>query len=69
LGQLFGGAGFEVTRILGKPVFLSMVPRERAHDLLRDKKAFDRILELELQICDNPDLVGFAGHLEIVGKK
>jgi ubiquinone/menaquinone biosynthesis C-methylase UbiE len=69
LGLLFEIAGFEVTRILGKPVFLSMVPRERAHNLLRDKKAFDRILELELQFCDDPDLVGFAGHLEIVGKK
>ncbi|MBU6997044.1 MAG: methyltransferase domain-containing protein [Theionarchaea archaeon] len=69
LRQLFEGAGFEVVRILGKPVFLSRVPRERAHDLLRDKKVFDRILELELQFCDNPNLIGFAGHLEIAGKK
>lgn len=69
LGKLFKDAGFEVARILGKPVFLSIMPREKAHDLLNDHKMFEKILELELEYCDDPNIVGFAGHLEIVGKK
>lgn len=69
LHALFANAGFEVVRILGKPVFLSVIPREIAHNLLRDKKTFKKILELELQYCDDKILTGFAGHLEIVGKK
>ncbi|MBU7027723.1 MAG: methyltransferase domain-containing protein [Theionarchaea archaeon] len=69
LRKLFEDAGFEVVRIRGKPVFLSVIPREIAHNLLQDKKTFEKILELELRYCDDTSLVGFARHLEIVGKK
>ena len=69
LSTLFTQAGFEVVRILGKPVFMSIIPREKANNLLRDRKIFERILQLELQYCDSENVVGFADHLEIVGKK
>lgn len=69
LRNLFEGAGFEIVRLLGKPVFSSVILRETAHRLLRDKKTFQKVLELELQCCDNAALTGFASHLEIVGKK
>jgi ubiquinone/menaquinone biosynthesis C-methylase UbiE len=69
LRTLFEDAGFEVMKVLGKPVFLSVVPRKTANDLLKNEKTFEKILELELQYCDDESLIGFAGHLEIVGRK
>ncbi|MBU7018071.1 MAG: class I SAM-dependent methyltransferase [Theionarchaea archaeon] len=69
LGTLFEDAGFEVVKIVGKPVFLSNIPRETAYNLLKDAKTFEKILEIELQYNDDMNIVGFAGHLEIVGRK
>lgn len=69
LRSLFEGAGFEVVRMLAKPVFLSVLPREKATDLLKDSQRFQKVLQLELQHCDDPNLIGFGSHLEIVGKK
>ncbi len=69
LRNLFEDAGFDVVRIRGKPVFLSVLPREKVSGLLKDKKAFEKILHIELQYGDNPHLVGFSSHLEVVGKK
>ncbi len=69
LRKLFEDAGFRVVRILGKPVFFSFVPAEKTNNLLKEEKTFERILELELQYCDDSNLIGFAGHLEIVGRK
>jgi ubiquinone/menaquinone biosynthesis C-methylase UbiE len=69
LGTLFEDAGFNVVRIVGKPVFLSNIPPETAYNLLRDTKTFEKIMGIELQYNDDMNIVGFAGHLEIVGKK
>ena len=69
LSRLFEDAGFKTTRMIGKPVFLSMIPRETANNLLKDEKIFRKILRLELQYCDDSSMIGFAGHLEIVARK
>lgn len=69
LHELFENAGFTVVRMLGKPVFLSMLPRESIHNLLSDCHTIEKIVQLELKYCDDPSLIGCAGHLEIVGKK
>jgi ubiquinone/menaquinone biosynthesis C-methylase UbiE len=69
LCTLFEDVGFTVVRIVGKPVLLSVIPHETANLLLKDDKTFERIVKLELEYCDDPALIGFAGHLEIVGKK
>ncbi len=69
LCKSFENAGFEVVRIIGKPVFLSATAREKANSLLEDEKTFQKVLELELQYCDDVNLLGIAQHLEIVGKK
>ena len=69
LCTLFSDAGFEVVKIVGKPTFLSVIPRETANKLLKDEKTFEKVLKLELQYCDDPSIVGFASHLEVVGEK
>lgn len=69
LKTLFRNAGFEVVRVLGKPVFLSIIPGEKSGRLLQNREAFEKILKLEMEYCDDPHIVGVAGHLEIVGRK
>jgi ubiquinone/menaquinone biosynthesis C-methylase UbiE len=69
LCNLFEKFGLKVVRIIGKPVLLSLIPKERREKLLQDKKVFNKILKLELKYCDEKSIVGFGGHLEIVGKK
>lgn len=69
LQTLLVDAGFNVVRLVGKPVYLSVIPQEIANTLLKDSKTFEKILEQETLHCDDPSLVGVASHLEIVGKK
>lgn len=69
LTDLMVGAGFEPVRIVGKPVFLSLLPKDIGNKLLQEGKSYEKVLELELSHGDSPSLVGYAGHLEIVGRK
>lgn len=69
LKKLFEDAGFEVVRIVGKPVFLSLMPREKAYSILQNPETFQKVLKVELEFCDDPDFAGGGGHLGIVGKK
>ena len=69
LNNLMVGAGFEPVRMVGKPVFLSMLPKNVGSRLLQDRKSYEKVLELERNHCDDPSLLGIGGHLEIVGKK
>jgi ubiquinone/menaquinone biosynthesis C-methylase UbiE len=57
--------GFEVVSLIGKPV----LPVRANSEILKDKDAFKRLLELELKLNSEEALLGSAGHLEIVGKK
>ena len=67
LKDLFESNGLKVIRIIGKPILIQMVPREKREEII--KKHFRKILNLELKYCDNPSLIGFGGHLEVVGIK
>ncbi|MBI4833234.1 MAG: class I SAM-dependent methyltransferase [Planctomycetes bacterium] len=65
LRNLFSRKGFEVVSLIGKPV----LPVRANSEILKDKDAFKRLLELELKLNSEETLLGSAGHLEIVGKK
>jgi S-adenosylmethionine-dependent methyltransferase len=67
LRELFKNAGLKVVRIIGKPVLTQLISREKRDEII--EKHFKRILNLELKFCDEPSIVGFGGHLEIVGIK
>jgi S-adenosylmethionine-dependent methyltransferase len=67
LRALFTSCGLHVVRLIGKPILIQMIPRERREKLLNEH--FEKVLSLELQFCDNPSLVGLGGHLEVVGQK
>lgn len=67
LRNLFENNGLKVIRIIGKPILVQLIPKEKRKEIV--KKHFRKILNLELKYCDNPSLIGFGGHLEIVGVK
>lgn len=65
LKTLFTTCGLKVVRLIGKPI-LTRIPSEQ-HNIITNN--FQQILEIELKYCDDPSLIGLAGHLEIVGLK
>lgn len=67
LREIFEDAGLKVVRIIGKPVLVQLIPKEKREEII--KNHFKKILNLELKFCDKPSLVGSGGHLEIVGIK
>lgn len=69
LKELYEKHSLKVDRIIGKPILCQCIPREERDSLLSDEKAFSEILKLEIKFCDNENLVGLGGHIEIVGFK
>lgn len=67
LRRMFETNGLEVVKILGKPVVY--VSRPETEALLQDESKAKKILDLELLLCEEPSLIGYGGHLHIVGRK
>lgn len=65
LKQLFARHGFEILKIVGKPI----VYFREAEPLLQDPAKTERFLELELALCEEESIVGYGGHLQIVARK
>ena len=54
LRSLFENSGLKVIRIIGKPILVQVIPKEKREEII--KKHFRKILNLELKYCDNPEL-------------
>lgn len=67
LRRMFETNGLEVVKIIGKTVVY--VSRPETELLLQDEAKVKKILDLELMLCEEPSLVGYGGHLHIVGRK
>jgi len=65
LEGLFENAGFEVLKVLGKPV----LPLRRFSSLLENPDTYRSLLRTELSLQSKRELVGSASHLEIVVRK
>jgi ubiquinone/menaquinone biosynthesis C-methylase UbiE len=63
--KLFERAGFEVIKLTGKTI----LPLRAHKNLLADKSAFDRLLELELDLSRDPASAARAAHLQITARK
>lgn len=64
LRELFESHGLTVERIIGKPVL-----RGLAIARSDDSAVQERLYQLELKYCDDPNYLGLGGHLEIAGRK
>ncbi|MEM2087827.1 MAG: methyltransferase domain-containing protein [Thermoproteota archaeon] len=67
LKSLFEKNGLEVVKIMGKPVVFVLRPETEA--LFQDENKAEKLLELELMLCEETSIVGYGGHLHIVAKK
>jgi len=63
--QRFRETGCKVEKIVGKNMFSGGLGEDR----LRDPDTFGRILKLELEYCDDPYIIGCAGHMAVVCRK
>ncbi len=67
LKNLFENCGLKTIKIIGKPILVQSIDKEKRDNLIKNN--FKKILELELKFCDVPSIIGLGGHLEIVGVK
>ncbi len=67
LRSMLEANGLEVVKILGKTVVY--VSRPETEPLLQDEAKAKKLLDLELLLCEEPSLIGYGGHLHVVGRK
>jgi ubiquinone/menaquinone biosynthesis C-methylase UbiE len=65
LPRLFERAGFEVLKLTGKTI----LPVRAFKHLLQQDGAFDRLMQLEMDLSKDPTAAGRASHLQIVVKR
>jgi len=68
LRELLEKNGLEVLKIIGKPVYLGM-PNEKVNQVLSDPQTAQKLLRLQMALCDVPSICGFGGHLQSVARK
>lgn len=68
LRQLLEESGLEVLKIIGKPVSLG-IPNEKVNQILSDSDSAEKLLRLQMTLCDVPSISGFGGHLQAVARK
>lgn len=65
LAKLFAAARFEVLEMLGKTV----LPMRRYRELLDDKTACRKLLQIEKKLARDPDALGRAAHVQVAAVK
>jgi ubiquinone/menaquinone biosynthesis C-methylase UbiE len=63
--------GVNVTRMIGKGIALTplVLPMEKLYLDKHDQELYDRILKVELELCEKPDSLALAGHMQAIGTK
>lgn len=67
LKKLFAKHGFKVVKIAGKPVMFRTRPETDA--IFKDPAKVQKVLDIELRLCEEASIVGYGGHLHIVAQK
>jgi len=67
LKKLFAKHGFKVVKIAGKPVMFRTRPETEA--IFKDPVKVQKVLDIELKLCEEASIVGYGGHLHIVAQK
>jgi ubiquinone/menaquinone biosynthesis C-methylase UbiE len=62
--------GLHVERIIGKVITMPIrIKKETYMQSTYTQDLYDRILQLELDLCERPDALGLAGHLQAITRK
>lgn len=67
LRELFTECGLDVVELAGKPVLFLGTP-ETSY-IFEDQKKVRKLIEIELELCQEQSLLGLGGHLHIVARK
>lgn len=67
LKGLFERCGLEVIKVAGKPVLFQ--GRPESIYFFKEEAKLQKLVELELSLCQEPTLLGSGGHLHIVARK
>jgi len=63
-------SGFHVEKIIAKIITMGLrIRKETYMESTYTQELYDKILQLELAICEEPDAVGLAGHLQAITRK
>ncbi|MEM2885973.1 MAG: hypothetical protein QXF24_07790 [Thermoproteota archaeon] len=54
---------------LWKTKTVLLLSRSERDLFLQDEEKTERLLALELALCEEPSIVGYGGHLHVVGRK
>lgn len=69
-GLLLQKNGVGVEKIIGKGVTMPMaLPQEKFWTKNYSKDFFDKVLRIELNLCEKPDALALAGHFQAIGYK
>jgi ubiquinone/menaquinone biosynthesis C-methylase UbiE len=63
--------GVNVTQLVGKGIVLTplVLPMEKLYLDKYDQNTLDKILKVELDLCEKPDALALAGHIQAIGTK
>lgn len=63
--------GITVTKMIGKGILLTplVLPMEKLYLDRFDQELHDQILKVELELCEKPDTLALAGHMQAIGTK
>ena len=66
---LFERVGFEVVRLAGKMVLWPLLSQEAKRRALEEPEFLRHYFRLEVELSEEPSLLGAADHLEVVGRR
>ncbi|MBW3013220.1 methyltransferase domain-containing protein [Candidatus Woesearchaeota archaeon] len=69
LRKLFEKNGLKVIEIFSIGNLINRADRKKMNKILSNKKNFKKMVDLELKYSTEPSIVGFGGHIGIVGRK
>lgn len=63
--------GIKITKLVGKGVALTplVMPMEKLYSENYDQELFDKIMSVETSLCERPDALPLAGHIQAIGVK
>ena len=62
-------SGLEVLKLIGKPVLCQYLGEEERQGIFSDPKRLEKLLGLELALCERPSLAGAGSHLQLVARR
>jgi demethylmenaquinone methyltransferase/2-methoxy-6-polyprenyl-1,4-benzoquinol methylase len=69
--SLLKGSGIKITKVVGKGIILTplVLPMEKFWTDNYSQEFLDKLINVELFLCERPDVIPLAGHMQALGHK